>query len=106
MLTCREVTELAGDHLDREICTGAGLQVQLHLALCQPCRLFVHQLAKTVELVRQVEGQPPDPETECRLLKAFRPAAECQPPPLSEPLSAIPDDPDSSSSSGTAIALC
>lgn len=103
MLTCREVTELAGDHLDRESCTGAGLQVQLHLALCPPCRLFVHQLARTVELVRRVEGPAPDPETEGRLLKAFRAAAECQPQPLSEPLSVMPDAPDPSPSSGTPI---
>jgi len=72
VLTCHEVTELANDHLDREISVGSRLQIELHLVLCPPCRVFVRQIAGTIELVRHAEVPPPDPETERQLLSAFR----------------------------------
>jgi predicted anti-sigma-YlaC factor YlaD len=72
VLTCREVTEMANDYLDRNLNWLAKLQFRLHLMMCRHCQRYVDQLAKTITLLRGSRGEPPDRGTEDKLAEIFR----------------------------------
>lgn len=44
MLTCREVSEAASDHISGDDPIGTRVSVTLHLALCRDCRAYVRSL--------------------------------------------------------------
>lgn len=58
MLTCQELTELANDYIEEDISWWNGMQVRVHLWMCEHCQQYVHQLKQTVELTRSVEPEP------------------------------------------------
>ena len=45
MLTCKEVSRLASQGLDRQVGPIARLRLRLHLAICDGCRRFTRQMA-------------------------------------------------------------
>ncbi len=49
MLTCKEVSRLASQGLDRRLGIGERVKLRLHLAICDGCRNFRKQL----EFLRQ-----------------------------------------------------
>ncbi len=70
MPTCRDMTELSTDYLERSLGWRARLAVRWHLAFCDMCRAYYDQVAKTVRLLR---GRPlggPAPDIETRILAA------------------------------------
>ena len=71
MLTCREVTEMATDYLDRQLGVGRRFGVWRHLRLCDACRRFFDQMRRTAGLLARVPPQPPPPEVEDRLIAAL-----------------------------------
>lgn len=44
MLSCKEVSHLASDHLDTPPRGWAGLRFKMHLLICGPCRRFRQHL--------------------------------------------------------------
>ena len=44
MLTCKEVSRLASQGLDRQLGLGERVKLRLHLAICDGCRNFRKQL--------------------------------------------------------------
>lgn len=44
MLTCKEVTHLVSQGLDRRLSAGERLRVRLHLAVCRGCTRFMQQV--------------------------------------------------------------
>ena len=75
MPTCRDMTELSTEYLERSLGWRAWLGVRWHLVLCAACRAYYDQLAKTLRLLR---GRPLggiDEAMEARLLAA-RPTDE------------------------------
>ena len=44
MLTCKEVSRLASQGLDRRLGIGERLKLRVHLAICDGCRNFIRQL--------------------------------------------------------------
>ncbi|MGE3738390.1 MAG: anti-sigma factor [Geminicoccaceae bacterium] len=73
MLTCREITERASEHLGHDLGLVERLKVMMHLAMCRHCRRYVAQLAKTVALLRRwpTTGDLPA-DLEERLVQRFR----------------------------------
>ena len=53
MLSCKEVTQLASDYLDKNIEGTLTWQVRLHLVACKCCRRFMRHLKITTQVVPQ-----------------------------------------------------
>ena len=70
MPTCRDMTELSTDYLERALGWRTRLRVRWHLALCSMCRAYFDQLAKTLRLLRGRSLDGPDTATEARLVAA------------------------------------
>jgi predicted anti-sigma-YlaC factor YlaD len=62
MLSCRDVTELVTDYLERTLPWRRRLSIRLHLRKCDACRRYIDQMRKTIRLLA---GRPlPAPPTE------------------------------------------
>jgi predicted anti-sigma-YlaC factor YlaD len=70
--TCREVSELVTDYLERALPYSARLGVRLHLFQCEMCRRYVDQMRKTVRLLARHEPAAPAPGTEDAIVAALR----------------------------------
>jgi predicted anti-sigma-YlaC factor YlaD len=70
MPTCRDMTELSTDYLERTLGWRGRLGVRLHLAYCRMCRAYYDQLAKTARLLRGRPLDGPDAAAEARILAA------------------------------------
>ena len=79
MPTCRDMTELSTDYLERTLGWRVRLGVRWHLAICSMCRAYYDQLAKTLRLLRGRPLEGPDAAVEARLL-AMRPPDGGTPP--------------------------
>lgn len=54
MLTCKEVTRIASEGLDRPLGPGERLALRLHLALCRGCANVVTQMRFLREAVARL----------------------------------------------------
>lgn len=54
MLSCKDVTYLASDYLDKNLGGTLPWKIRLHLVACRCCRRFVKHLQLTKDLVPQV----------------------------------------------------
>jgi len=74
MLSCKDVTALASDYLDKNVGGTLPWKIRLHLVACRCCRKFVKHLQITKDVVPQfVEGyeqQEVDAETILMKIKA------------------------------------
>jgi hypothetical protein len=57
MLTCREVTHLVSEGLDRDLGFGERLALRVHFALCRGCSTFNRQMNFLREAVKRL-GEP------------------------------------------------
>lgn len=65
MPTCRDVSELATDYMERTLPLRDSLGMRFHLSRCVACRTYMKQLHKTVALLRGRQlGEPPPGLTE------------------------------------------
>ena len=53
MATCREITELVTDHLERRLGMAVSLRFRLHLLGCRGCRAFLRQMRQTILVLRR-----------------------------------------------------
>jgi predicted anti-sigma-YlaC factor YlaD len=71
--TCRDISELTTDLLERKLDLRSWLGVKFHLGRCQACRNYVDQMRKTVRLLRGrslAEPAPGAAETAADLARA------------------------------------
>lgn len=61
MLTCKDISNQASDHLERELSPRQRLAFALHLLLCGNCREFVRHLRSAVITFRGLPVQELDP---------------------------------------------
>lgn len=54
MLSCKEMTYLASDYLDKNMSGILPWRIRLHLIACHCCRTFVTHLKLTREIVPQL----------------------------------------------------
>ena len=58
MLSCKEMTELITDYLERRLSFVDRARFQMHLGMCQHCRRYLKQ---TKLLVAALGAMPPEP---------------------------------------------
>lgn len=54
MLKCRQMTQRASDHIDRELTFWPALQYRIHLLMCRRCRRFLHNFRQSIVMVRRL----------------------------------------------------
>jgi predicted anti-sigma-YlaC factor YlaD len=72
MLTCRELTELVTNYLERRLSWRDRLQVELHLGMCRDCRAYLHQMRDTIRTLGELPPDPVRPDVRDKLLERFR----------------------------------
>jgi hypothetical protein len=72
-LTCRELTELVTDYLERALPGRERIRVEQHLIVCTACSRFVEQMRATIDLAATVELDELGPETRRALLASLEP---------------------------------
>jgi anti-sigma factor ChrR (cupin superfamily) len=65
---CRDVGAMATEYMEGALSWRQRLAIRLHLAVCDGCRAFMHQMRRTIRLVGALPAQPPPPETEAQVL--------------------------------------
>lgn len=60
MLSCKDITHLANQKLDREMPYFKRMQFNLHLMICKNCRQFMDQMQLTLESIQRIEPIKPD----------------------------------------------
>lgn len=70
--TCREMSELVTDYLERTLPPRDWLGARWHLFLCPACRRYYEQMRRTIRLLGGRRLPPPDPATEADLLTNLR----------------------------------
>lgn len=71
-MTCRELTELVTDYLDRRLSWRQRLQMELHLGMCRDCRAYLYQMRDTIRTLGDLPPDPLHPGVRDRLLDQFR----------------------------------
>jgi len=74
MLSCKDVTALSSDYLDKNLDGTLSWKIRLHLVACRCCRRFLKHLKITKEVVPQFahgyEQQPVDAEIILQKIKS------------------------------------
>jgi predicted anti-sigma-YlaC factor YlaD len=70
--TCRDMSELVTDYLERAVSLRRRLGMWWHLFRCTACRHYYDQMRRTVLLLRGAPAKPPDAATEERVMEALR----------------------------------
>ena len=73
MPTCRDMSELVTDYLERALPARTRVEMRWHLALCGACRSYFAQMRETVGLLARLPRQPPSPELEQSMLTSLPP---------------------------------
>lgn len=71
-MPCKELVEVVTDYLERALPERDRLRLEAHLAECEPCRHYIEQIHRTVELAGRLEPEHISPELREGLLRAFR----------------------------------
>jgi predicted anti-sigma-YlaC factor YlaD len=70
--TCRDMSELVTDYLERVISIRKRVDMWWHLVRCEACRRYYDQMRRTIWLLRRMPASPPDTGTEDRVLATAR----------------------------------
>jgi predicted anti-sigma-YlaC factor YlaD len=77
--TCRDMSELASDYLERALPLQTWIGARGHLVLCPACRRYYAQMRQTIRLLAACGSPPPASEVEARVSARLRDAAEGTP---------------------------
>ena len=55
MLSCKDISHLASDHIDNNLPFFMKMKVKLHLFMCHNCRNFIKNFHLTVTSINQVK---------------------------------------------------
>ncbi len=72
MISCHEVTRLAGEYLERRLKLRRRLGVFLHVLMCKGCRSYLEQLRLTLLALRAIPAPEVPPQRREELLRTFR----------------------------------
>ena len=81
MPTCRDMSELVTDYLERRLPVIGWLGVRWHLRQCDACRRYVGQMRQTIRLLAENAFPPPDADIEDGVVRAVRGGAPPNPAP-------------------------
>lgn len=71
-MTCRELTELVTDYIERKLSLPDRVRFQLHIGFCRGCRTYLRQMRQTIRTLGALPGEPIPPEVRDKLLERFR----------------------------------
>ena len=81
MPTCREMSELVTDYLERTLPLRTRLDARWHLFWCPACQRYYTQMRQTVRLLAGARLREPAPAAEAGMLASLRDSGD--PPTLS-----------------------
>lgn len=73
MLTCREMSELGSEIIERHLSFRTRLAVFMHLRMCSRCTLYIKQLKLTSEVLQQLPFQDESVDSQTILKKLQEP---------------------------------
>jgi len=68
---CRDVAERASEYLDDRLPRLTKIRMELHLAFCSTCRIYVQQLGLVASIVRNLPARHPTLLNRLRLRQQF-----------------------------------
>ena len=71
-LTCQELVELVTDYLEEKLPVAERERFEAHIATCQGCRHYLAQMRQTIDLAGKLTEEAIAPQTQEKLLQAFR----------------------------------
>lgn len=71
-LTCKELVELVTEYLENALTPVDRRRFEEHIMTCPPCRAYLDQMHKTLDVVGRVPEASLSPDAERSLLEAFR----------------------------------
>ena len=71
-MTCRDLTDLVTDYLERRLSWRKRLQMEIHLGMCRDCRAYLHQMGDTIRALGELPPDPVRPDVRDTLLDRFR----------------------------------
>ena len=71
MLTCREMTEVITDYLERRLPLRKRLLFQMHIGMCRHCRAYLRQMKLTVRSLGKLAPPPIPEDVKAELLRRF-----------------------------------
>jgi len=70
--TCRDMSELVTEYLERAAPPRRRFDMWWHLCRCPACRHYYDQVRRTVRLLGSFRPAPPDSATDARVVAAAR----------------------------------
>jgi anti-sigma factor RsiW len=77
-ISCREVVEIVTEYLDGALAPDVVAKLEVHLAACPPCQVYVEQIRQTAHVAAAAEAeleQHPDRDALLATFREFRRAA-------------------------------
>jgi len=71
-VSCQEVVELVTDYIEGRLDAQRRSDVDAHLALCDPCVVYVEQMRETIRTLGRVPLETLPDEAKRTLVDAFR----------------------------------
>jgi predicted anti-sigma-YlaC factor YlaD len=71
-MRCQEFVEVVTEYLERQMSEARMLWTEEHLALCDPCRVYLEQMTETIQALRGLAEESVSEETMALALQAFR----------------------------------
>jgi len=58
MLSCKDISHLASDHIDNKLPFLTKMKIKMHLFMCHHCRAFIKQLRTTIKTIKHIKPTP------------------------------------------------
>ena len=71
MLTCKEMTELITDYLEKRLSLRKRLLFRMHIGMCRHCRAYLRQMKLTIRTLRELPQPPIPDDVKAELLRRF-----------------------------------
>lgn len=71
MLTCREMTELITDYLERKLPFGKRMLFQMHIGMCRHWRAYLRQMRLTFRSLGKLPPPAMPADVKVELLRQF-----------------------------------
>ncbi len=72
MISCRDVSQILQDYIEDELPDSERRSIDMHLALCKECRVFLSTYKETVHLVGRIPDTPMPKEFSDHLVVLLR----------------------------------
>jgi predicted anti-sigma-YlaC factor YlaD len=71
-MTCHELVELVTEYLEDAMSAPERARLEVHLAGCRPCRHYLDQMRKSIDVMGTIPEEAVTPEAREDLLSVFR----------------------------------